>query len=135
MSSFLIIRNNTRRPKSQAAIAGVGLAVAHVGDAFAQATTLGGMATGSTADLVDTSAWGSLILWLFGIGFLVAAMYHAVMHRNGRSNVPIVGVALMLLLSGACLGAPFLMGASARSLTGAAPAITQATAVQPFQVQ
>ena len=133
--AFLIMRNNKRLPRWPAAIGGIGLAMGHAGHALAAANTLGGMAIGSTADLVDTSSWGTLILWLFAIGFLVAGIYHAVMHRNGRSTVPIVGVALMLLLSGACLGAPFLMGARARSLTGAAPAIDQATAVQPFPGQ
>ncbi len=133
--AFLIMRNNKRLPQWPAAIGGIGLAMSHAGHAFAQANTLGAMAIASTADLVDTSSWGTLVLWLFAIGFFVAAMYHAVMHRNGRSNVPIVGVALMLLLSGACLGAPFLMGASARSVTNAAPGIDQASAVQPFRVQ
>ena len=88
MGKFLIVQNKKHLPKLQAAVAGLGLAVAHADHAFAQANTLGAMAIGSTADLVDTSTWGTLVLWLFAIGFLVAAIYHAVMHRNGRATVP-----------------------------------------------
>lgn len=135
MPSFPFVRNKKRLPRWRIAVAGVGLAVAHTGQAFAQANTLGAMAIASTADLVDLSSYGTWILWMFGIGFAVAAVYHAVMHRNGRATVPLVGVGLMLLCSGVCLGMPLIMGASARSITGAAPAIDQATAVQPFQVQ
>ena len=135
MRSFLVMQNKKRLPKWRAAVAGVGLAASYVGHAFAQANTLRAMSIAATADLVDLSAWGTWVLWLFGIGFAVAAVYHAVMHRNGRATVPLVGVGLMLLCSGLCLGMPFLMAASAQSITGAAPAINQASAVQPFQVQ
>jgi hypothetical protein len=128
-------QNGKRRPKWLAAAAGAGLAASRVGHAFAQANTLGAMSIAATADLVDLSAWGTWLLWIFGIGFAVAAVYHAVMHRNGRATVPLVGVGLMLLCSGLCLGMPFIMAASAQSITGAAPAINQAAAVQPFQVQ
>jgi len=129
-------KNRITLPAWRVMAIGLGLTMIQVDHAFAQsATTLGTMSTTATADMVDLSSWYNLIFWLMAGGFLVGAIYHAVQHRNGKSNVPLPGVALMVLLSGFCVGAPFLISASSRSLTGSAPSINQTTAAQPFAIQ